>query len=462
MKAKHLAAMALMMATMCASAENAPKYIFYFIGDGMGMGPVMTTESYNRDVLHGQQLTMLNMDVVSWCTTYSASSPITDSAAAGTALSTGSKTRNGMLGMNADSVAVTSVARQLKDMGYGVGIVTSVAPDDATPGAFYAHVPSRKMVYDIDIQAAQSGYDFLAGAGLRGITDKDGKPTDVESVMAQNGVQLIYGPDEIKNINSDKVFLLNPRDTHNWNVGYTVDSIPGVLTLPVITRTCLDHLMSHTPDKFFMMVEGGNIDHALHGNDGGAAVKEIINFDESLAIAYNFYQQHPDETLIIVTADHDTGGMILANPAMKYAANLDIYKYQKVSKEEFSDYCKAILRSRRIFTWDDMKEYLEENLGFFTHIPVSEQGMNDLKEKFDATFELRNSADQETLYANFNAFAVLVFKMQNDAAGVSFATTSHSGNPVPLMAVGVGADKFKALNDNTLVAKHLRQIAGIE
>ena len=123
--------------------------------------------------------------------------------------------------------------------------------------------------------------------------------------------------------------------------------------------------------------------------------------------------------------------------------------YQKVSKEEFSNFCKAMLKTRNIFTWDDMKAYMSENLGFFTHIPVSEADETKLKKLFDDTFELRNTADQKTLYANFNAFAVEVFNMFNNAVGVTFCTTSHAGNAVPVFAVGVGADLFKGFNNNT-------------
>lgn len=450
-------------ATLSAAArDQGPRYIFYFIGDGMGMGPVMTAQAYNREILKNDQpLLMMQFPVVSWCMTYSASHSITDSAAAGTALSTGHKTKNGMLGMDPDTVSVTSIARQFKDAGYGVGIVTSVAPDDATPGAFYAHVPYRKMYYDIDIQAARSGYDFLAGAGLLGTVTADGDSTDVLDVMAEQGVQMIYGPDEITRINSDKVFLVNPRGTSPYNIGYTIDSIGGVLTLPLIAETCLEHLERVSPDRFFMMVEGGNIDHALHGNDGGAAVKEVLNFDQALKVAYDFYLAHPDETLILVTADHDTGGMVNVHSRTGQHMPLGVFDWQKVSKEEFSNYCKSLLRDRRVYRWEDMQEYLEQNLGLFTHIPVSEERLESLKKMFNDTFEMRNSADQKTLYASFNAFAVEVFKLVNDAAGAAFTTVGHSGNPVPVFAVGVGSDEFKGLNNNSDLPAKIRRLCGL-
>lgn len=455
--------MGIASATLSAAArDQGPRYIFYFIGDGMGMGPVMTAQAYNREILKNDQpLLMMQFPVVSWCMTYSASHSITDSAAAGTALSTGHKTKNGMLGMDSDTVSVTSIARQFKDAGYGVGIVTSVAPDDATPGAFYAHVPYRKMYYDIDIQAARSGYDFLAGAGLLGTVTADGDSTDVLDVMAEQGVQMIYGPDEITRINSDKVFLVNPRGTSPYNIGYTIDSIGGVLTLPLIAETCLEHLERVSPDRFFMMVEGGNIDHALHGNDGGAAVKEVLNFDQALKVAYDFYLAHPDETLILVTADHDTGGMVNVHSRTGQHMPLGVFDWQKVSKEEFSNYCKSLLRDRRVYRWEDMQEYLEQNLGLFTHIPVSEERLESLKKMFNDTFEMRNSADQKTLYASFNAFAVEVFKLVNDAAGAAFTTVGHSGNPVPVFAVGVGSDEFKGLNNNSDLPAKIRRLCGL-
>ncbi|MCM1032524.1 MAG: alkaline phosphatase [Odoribacter sp.] len=463
MKLKNLlCAAALGMSMTAMAAENdAPRYVFYFIGDGMGLQPVMAAQAYNRDVLKNDKpLLMMQLPVVSWCMTYSASAPITDSAAAGTALSTGYKTRNNMLGMNPDTVAVTSVARQFKDAGYGVGIVTSVAADDATPGAFYAHVAGRKMYYDIDIQASKSGYDFLSGAGFIGLTQPDS--TKILNSLAEEGFQVIYGPEEIPLINSKRVFLKNPRGTSAHNIGYTIDSVPGVLTLPVITETCLGFLQNTTPDRFFMMVEGGNIDHALHANDGGAAIKEILNFNEALKVAFDFYMQHPDETLILITADHDTGGMSHVHSRTGQHNPLGVIDYQKVSKEAFSSYCKKIYDSGEDYSWERMEQYLKDNLGLFTHIKVSDDRAATLKEMFDKTFALRDTADQKTLYANFNAFAVEVFKLVNDAAGLAFTTVGHSGNPVPVFAVGVGSEEFIHLNNNCDLPRMLRKICGFK
>lgn len=444
---KLIAGTLVSAAVFAATAGESPRYVFYFIGDGMGLGHVNAAQAYNRMVRGNKEpLLMMQFPVASVATTYSASWPVTDSAAAGTALATGHKTANGMLGMTPDTVAVQSVAADLFREGWGVGIVTSVTPDDATPGAFYAHQPTRSRYFEIGKQAAESGYQFIAGSTLRGVKDKDGNPTGLLEVLSQSGVDVVRGLGGLGASKSERIMLLNPESVTSHNIGYTIDSIQGVLNLPDMTRGCLAHLEKTSPDRFFMMVEGGNIDYAAHANDGGTVIKEIVNFNEAIGVAYQFYLAHPEETLIVVTADHDTGGMSFD---FKWGANLGAIDYQRVSKDRFSDWCRALLKSRRNFTWNDMKEYLSENLGFWTGVPVTEQETEKLRAAFDKTFELRNSADQKTLYNTFNEFAVAVFNVLNEHAGVSFTTTSHAGNLVPVYAIGAGADSFKGFNDNT-------------
>ena len=128
---------------------------------------------------------------------------------------------------------------------------------------------------------------------------------------------------------------------------------------------------------------------------------------------------------------------------------------------DFSDYCKGLAKDRRVYRWEDMKEYLTENFGLFDHIPVSEAQEGKLKEMFEAAIVMRNSEDQKTLYANFNSFAVEVFRLVNDAVGVGFTTMGHSGNPVPVFAVGVGAEKFRSLNNNNKLPGLILEAAGL-
>ena len=460
---RFFAALIVSASLSSAASETAPKYIFYYIGDGMGMGHVLATQTYNRMVLgEDKPLLMMQFPVAGIATTYSASSPVTDSAAAGTALATGSKTKNGMLGMNADTVSVSSVAQELFAKGYGVGIVTSVYPDDATPGAFFAHQPSRNKTLAIGLEAAASGYQFIGGSNLRSVKDKEGNSTGLIEAFAENGVDYVRGADAAASSTSSRIFMVNTDSLHVSNIGYTIDSLDNVLTLPLMTSTCLNHLEKWTPDAFFMMVEGGNIDHAAHANDGATVIKEILNFNEALEIAYKFYLAHPDETLIVVTADHDTGGMSIGSRYLGSNMKPQYVDYQRQSKDRFNEDCKAILRSRRIYTWEDMKEKLEEDFGFWKAVPVTEKQTATLKEKFEKTFELRNSEDEKTLYANYNEFSTYVFQLFNDICGIGWISTSHTGNYVPVYAIGVGADKFSGIHDNADLADLIREVSGLK
>ncbi len=442
-----------------AVAADAPDYIFYFIGDGMGFGQSMAAEAYNRTVLgNDRPILMMQFPVASQSTTFSASSPVTDSAAAGTALATGSKTKNGMLGMNPDTVAVTSVARDLADMGYGIALVTSVPIDDATPGAFYAHVPNRGMYYEIGKQAAASGYDFLAGSNLRGTKDKDGNPNDLLDTFAANGVEIAYGMEQLAAAKSKKVLLLNPDHIKISQINFTIDSVEGALNLPDMTAAAIDHMTRNRPDRFFMMVEGGNIDYGGHANDGGTIIKETLNFNQALRHAYDFYLQHPDNTLIIVTADHETGGLGLGNNNVGYNLHLGYYDYQKISKDRFADYCRSIRDSRRIYDWEDMKDFLSRNLGFWGAVPVTDEQSAILEAEFNKCFKGEAPADKKTLYNSFNTFTEQVYRVLDSLTGLGWTTNHHSGAPVPVYAIGVGAELFSPLSDNTQIPQKLRAL----
>ena len=385
-----------------ASAEV--KYVFYLIGDGMGMGHVNAAQYYNRMVRGADEpILMMQFPVASQAWTYSASSPVTDSAAAGTALSTGSKTYNNMLGMAPDSVThYVSIARELKDAGWGVGVLTSVAPDDATPGAFYAHQPARNMYYAIDKEAVASGYDFLGGCSLRGTKGKDGKPNEVPAMIEEAGIEIVYGTEPASKLAGkvDRLWVLSPENV--WgnanNIGYTIDSIPGAMTLPALTKVALDHVSAKSPDRFFIMVEGGNIDHAAHANDPGGVIKEVLNFQDAIRVAYDFYLAHPEETLIVITADHDTGGMAIGHPDHYGHADLALVDTQRISKDRLSDYCRDLVKEGKTMTWEEMSTLLRDKLGFWTNVPLTEEQTNRLRAAFDRTFVARQSNDEKGLY----------------------------------------------------------------
>ncbi len=462
MKLRHIIlSLALSIASVCISAS--PRYIFYFIGDGMGPGHVMAGQTYNRVALgNDTPLLMMQFPYCGMLTTYSASSTVTDSAAAGTALATGHKTRNGMLGVTPDSTAVQSIAATLHNAGWGVALVTNMAPDDATPGAFYAHVPSRKMTYDIGRQAAESGYEFIAGASWRGAKDSDNNPTDLLDYMQSFDIDLVTDPQAARLSDKRRVFLYSENPFNDDDTGFTIDSIPGSLTLSDMTSAAIHHMMKVSPDRFFMMVEGGNIDHLGHANDGGGVAVEVHSFNKTLQLAYDFYLRHPDETVIIVTADHETGGLTVGNRTVGYKSRTQYVPYQNMSKDMFSQKVKEMLADdSAVVTWDSFKEFTSRHTGLWSVVPVKDNQEKKLMELFDATFARRQSlADEKSLYASFNALANTVFNILNDNQGFGWTTGGHSGNPVPIYAIGDGMHIFGRWLDNTDITPMLLGITG--
>lgn len=452
-KIKGLIVSLLMAICVFVADAGGVKYVFYFIGDGMGMGHVNAAQYYNRMVKgDGDRLFMQQFPYAGICTTYSASHRVTDSAAAGTALATGYKTNNGMLGLSPDTLtSYNSIASVLKSEGWGVGVLSSLSADDATPAAFYAHRPKRGMRYEISCDAAESGFDFIGGANLKGMK----KDNDVLSRLISNGYTLVRDTVAPAVNSADKILLLSPQDKSD--IGYTIDSIPGALNLPSMTRMALHHVSGRFPDRFFLMVEAGNIDHAGHANDGGTVVKEIIAFQDAIKVAYEFYLSHPDETLIVVTADHDTGGL-----ALDSKGDLKLIDCQTMSKERFSDYCKKLLKDGRPIGWNDMKKILTDRFGLYGAVRVNGDHNRKLKKAFERTFITRDGMDEKTLYDTFNEFTKTVFEVINYRTGFSFTTRSHSANPVPVYAIGRGAERFAGCLDNTEIPRLILELTSSE
>ncbi len=458
MKTKFLISCVLAFVSVFTS-NAAPKYIFYFIGDGMGFNHVLNSQLYLTDVIGAPDtLTMYKMPVMSALRTHSFSSRVTDSAAAGTALATGHKTRNGMLGMGPDTVAVTSIAEVLFKRGWGVGLVTTDGVDDATPGAFYTHVKNRGERMQIGKDLADSGFQFVAGAGLAKARDKKGKKTELLDYFAKRGVKVTYGSQGLYE-EADRMLVLSSDTVNTWSIGYTIDSIPDTMKLKDMIEAGIRQLTRVSPDRFFLMVEGGGIDHAAHSNDGGTIVREVLDFDQSLRLAYDFYLKHPEETLIVVTADHETGGMSAGTNATGYSVRTSRIAAQKISKEAFSDHIKSFVGDSREYTWKDMEDFMKEKLGWGTAFKPSEKQTAELENMFDQMMSGRELADQKTLYATFDGFTARVFEIVNQNTGFGFTSHSHTGATVPVFAAGVGAEKFSPLSDNTDIPRRILSIA---
>ena len=318
------------------------KYVFFFIGDGMGVNQVQGTELYLGELDGKIGLTPLDFTEFPYATTsstYSATNGVTDSAAGGTALATGTKTKNGTIGMEQDQqTPIASIAMRAKEKGCRVGIATSVSIDHATPAAFYAHNPNRKNYYQIGKDLFTAGFDFYAGSDFLD-PDNHGQGESLYTLASQYGYTLARGYEDFmaKNEQADKLILLQTEKasaTYRDAIPYAIDRREGDLCLSDITSAAIRFLSKDLSKGFFLMVEGGKIDWACHSNDAATAFREVVDLNESIRQALQFYENHPDETLIVISADHETGGLVLGTGA--YALNLQALQYQRVSETAFT------------------------------------------------------------------------------------------------------------------------------
>ena len=318
------------------------------------------------------------------------------------------------------------------------------------------------MKNEIDRHAAESGFEFIAGSRWGATTDREGNPNEVADYMKQHGVEFVTSIADARDSKSRRVFLYSENPFNGNDVGFTIDSIPGMLSLPDMTAAAINHMLKVSPEKFFMMVEGGNIDHLGHGNDGGSLAVEVHNFNKALAHAYNFYLQHPGETLIVVTADHETGGMAMANRHSGYNTFTQYIPLQRMSKERFSQQVNRMLEAPDMPSWEQFKEFVKENTGLWGAVPVKERQEKRLQQLYEDTFKNKKElADSKTLYASFGALANEVYVILNENQGFGWTTGGHSGNPVPLYAVGEGLEVLGRVHDNTDIAPVLMKLVGI-
>lgn len=277
------------------------KYVFLFIGDGMGINHVKMTEKNLADN-NQEKLLFPTFPVKTATTTYSANAKITDSAASATAIACGVKTNNGVIGLDPAGNEVESVATFAKKNNRKVGILSSININHATPAAFFAHNIKRSNYNEIGKNLVDSNFDYFAGGAVL-----DSKKTfNIYELAKQNGftvIQELGTIDELKNVTGNKLLISVPK---TMKYDRKVDNGKAA-TLADLVDFGISYL--DNPNGFFMMTEGGLIDVEAHANKTKDVIGEVIAFNEAILVAYNFAKKHPNETLIVVTTDHETGDL---------------------------------------------------------------------------------------------------------------------------------------------------------
>ncbi|MEL7587323.1 MAG: alkaline phosphatase [Prolixibacteraceae bacterium] len=278
------------------SKKRVPKNVILMIGDGMGIAQV-----YAGMTANGGHLFLENFRCLGYAKTYSSDRYITDSAAAGTALATGKKTYNGAIGVDPDLNPVPNIRESAEKQGKATGVVSTSAITHATPASFVAHKPRRSTYEDIAADFLKTNIDVFIGGGYKHFYErKDGQ--DLISQLKEKGYQVVEDIDSMEQVRSGKLAGLTAPE-HNGRV-----AVRGDMLLKA-TKTAL-RILSQDKQGFFLMVEGSQIDWGGHQNNVPYLVEEVLDFDQAVGIVLGFAAEDK-ETLIVVTADHETGGLAL-------------------------------------------------------------------------------------------------------------------------------------------------------
>ncbi|MCB9482276.1 MAG: alkaline phosphatase [Desulfobacteraceae bacterium] len=450
-----------------ASYAKQAKYVFLFIGDGMGIPQRAAANQYT-----GEKMIIENFPAQGITTTHALDRFITGSAAAATAMSCGKKTKIGFVGVDESMKPLKTIAEIAKEKGMKVGIVSSVSIDHATPAAFYAHVPSRGHYYDIDLALAKSGFDYFAGGTLKDPENKKNTSKNYQGnawdIAKENGYKITENKKDFSNLSrkDGKVIATNSWIQDSGALPYEMDTTSEDITLAEFTEKGIELL--DNKKGFFMMVEGGKIDWACHANDAAASIKDTIAFDNAIRKAYEFYKNHKDETLIVVTGDHECGGMTLGFAGTKYGSNYEILSNQKVSFQKFDDDVMKNIKKNDSVSFEDVKPYIERDFGLKFKgdkndpMVLKSHEVTELVEAFyrSVSGETLKDPRDYILYGEYEPLTVKITQILNRKAGIGWTSYQHTGIPVTTSAVGKGYEKFHGSYDNTDIALKIMDAAG--
>ena len=474
----------------------SPKYVFLFIGDGMSYPQFQAAADYlgavadddedealpslkydeRTSVLDGPEaLNFMNFEVAGSAVTYDSCSFAPDSASTATSIATGNKTYSGMI--NVDVTGTTefeTIAEKLHSQkDWKVGVITSVNLNHATPAAFYAHQASRSSYYDIGLELIDSGFEYFAGGGLLKPDghDKETPSETLYELAEAAGYKVTFTQDEAAAVTADdgKVILIDENLADSDSMDYEIDRDDSQWSLADYVSKGIEVL--DNDEGFFMMCEGGKIDWACHANDAGSTVNDVLALADAVQVAIDFAAEHPDETLILVTGDHETGGLTIGFAGTDYDTYLDNLTSQSISFAQFDTQYVASYKENSTSFEDAMKD-VEELFGLKMEgeeddrLVLTEYEVERLRTAYELAMSDYSSSDytqeQYVLYGTYNPFSVTVTHILNNKSGIDFTSYSHTGLPVAVFADGVGAEDFSGYYDNTDIYNKLAALVDVQ
>jgi alkaline phosphatase len=435
-----------------AAQTQAPKYIFIFLSDGAGIAGMEAARMYNR-VVHNEGLNVpdkiMKEGSAGFITTHAADSLTTDSAAAATAMASGCKAKIGALGTCANGAIPKTVMEIAKDKGMRIGLVTTSTIYDASPAAFTGHVADRKYFSLIVDQYLRLAPDLLLGGGRDqfipqsrpGSGRKDDR--DMIGAFAKQGYAYVSDKKELSRAKGSKLLGLFHLQEMSFELDCDKDKEPS---LAEMTGSAIRFLEENNRRGFMVFIESENTDSAGHFTDIASVIQAYREFDRAVGLAYDFYRKHPRETLILVTSDHDSGGLgftlALEEPSGRHAKRVaateaDLKKIAQISI--------SLKKAAEILgpnpTSDGVDRLMKEHFKGFTLAP-------DLKKML-----LAKKLPGRNIYTDPVANTLGMMIANNTQ--VYWGASGHTSEPVFVAALGPGSELFRGYQDNTDFAKHL-------
>ncbi|HEY9575173.1 MAG TPA: alkaline phosphatase, partial [Lachnospiraceae bacterium] len=465
---------------------------YYLSANEQSKAQKVTVEGEEKTSLVSEKnLNMLQLESSGSAQTYDSTSFAPDSASTATSIATGNKTWSGSINVSLDfSKTYETIAEKLKKQkGYEVGVVSSVNINHATPAAFYAHQASRSSYYEIGKEMIKSDFDYFAGGALKDPKGENEDQKDLYELAKEAGYTVAMNQKDAQKINADtkKSIIIGETLADSDSLSYEIDRAQKEWGLADYVNKGIEVLEN---DKgFFLMVEGGKIDWACHANDGASAIKDTIAFDNAVGEALKFYEKHPKETLILVTGDHETGGLSIGyagtdydtflknlnNQKISYAKfDEDYVKKYKENKSEFSEVMKDITAMFGLLAPSGAEASLEQKDSADKHkegekdnlLELTEYEYQQLQESYETT--LKRTGEEESFtqkeyidYGSYEPLTVTITHILNHKSGVSFTSYAHTGLPVAVLTKGEQAKDFDGYYDNTDIYKKLAAITGV-
>lgn len=477
------------------SEITTPKYVFLFIGDGMSYPQIQATSDYlgaleDEDyfqaepslednqgaVLDGPEyLNFMKFEAAGSAVTYDANSFAPDSASTATSVATGRKTYSGTINVDVSGTETfeTITEKVHKQLGMKVGIISSVNLNHATPAAFYAHQTSRNNYYEIGQELVASDFEYFAGGGLKKADgyDAENPSENLYELAEKSGYTVTFTDEEAEAVNSNtgKVILIDEHLADSDAMAYEIDRTEEMWALADYVEKGIEVLDNE--NGFFMMCEGGKIDWACHANDAASTISDTVALADAVKVAVDFAEEHPEETLILVTGDHETGGMTIGFAGTDYDTYLTLLQNQKISFQKFDDEYTVSYREKGA-SFEDVLKDIEELFGLKTEgeegdkLILTTYELEQLRVAFEKSIngtETGEDAQKEyVMYGTYDPLSVTLTHILNNKSGISFTSYSHTGLPVAVLASGVNADMFHGYYDNTEIYNNLAEMLNVQ